>query len=123
MIYSDIQTVLDNALYPDVLSYWLRKTGADADEYIVYTIDSDEATNADDRPLIRNTNIAVRYYFKDSLIGTSAGRTKVQNRASAIISALENNDYSVPYGPQNIGDIDDIGYGVFLIECYKGRVV
>lgn len=123
MIYGDIQTVLDTALYPDVLSYWMRKTGPDADEYIVYTIDSDEATNADDRPLIRNTDIAVRYYFKDSLIGTSAGRTKVQNRADTIISALENNDYSVPYGPQNIGDIDDIGYGVLLIECYKGRVV
>ena len=123
MIYSDIQTVLDNALYPDVLSYWLRKTGPDADEYVVYTIDSDEATNADDRPLIRNTNIAVRYYFKDSLITTSAGRTKVQNRAGAIIEALENNGYSVPFGAQSIGDIDDIGYGVFLIECYKGRVV
>lgn len=123
MIYGDIQTVLDTALYPDVLSYWMRKTGADADEYIVYTIDSDEATNADDRPLIRNTNIAVRYYFKDSLIGTSSGRTKVQNRVGTIVSALESNGYSVPYGPQNIGDIDDIGYGVFLIECYKGRVV
>jgi hypothetical protein len=122
-VYSDVQTVLDNALYSDVLSYWMRKTGTDADEYVVYTIDSDEATNADDRPLIRNTNIAVRYYFKDSLIGTSAGRTKVQNRADAIVSALESNGYSVPYGPQNIGDIDDIGYGVLLIECYKGRVV
>ena len=76
-----------------------------------------------DKPIVRNGNIAVRYYFKDSLIGTSAGRTKIQNRADAIISALENNDYSVPYGPQNIGDVDDIGYGVLLIECYKGRVV
>lgn len=123
MIYGDIQTVLDTALYPDVLSYWIRKTGPDTDEYVVYTIDSDEATNADDRPLIRNANVAVRYYFKDSLIGTSAGRTKIQNRADAIVSALENSDYSVPYGPQNIGDVDDIGYGVFLIECYKGRVV
>jgi len=141
MIYGDIQTVLDTALYPDVLctidsdeatnaddrplirSYWMRKTGADADEYVVYTIDSDEAINADDRPLVRNANVAVRYYFKDSLIGTSAGRTKVQNRASAIISALESNGYSVPFGAQSIGDIDDIGYGVLLIECYKGRVV
>jgi hypothetical protein len=123
MIYGDIQTVLDTALYPDVLSYWMRKTGPDADEYIVYTIDSDEAINADDKPIVRNGNIAVRYYFKDSLIGTSAGRTKVQNRADAIVSALENSDYSVPYGPQNIGDVDDIGYGVLLIECYKGRVV
>jgi hypothetical protein len=123
MIYTDIQTVLDTALYPDVLSYWMRKTGADADEYVVYTIDSDDATNADDEPLIRNANVAVRYYFKDSLIGTSAGRTKVQNRADTIISALESNGYSVPFGPQNIGNIDDIGYGVLLIECYKGRVV
>jgi hypothetical protein len=123
MIYGDIQTVLDTALYPDVLSYWMRKTGADADEYVVYTIDSDDATNADDEPLIRNANVAVRYYFKDSLIGTSTGRTKVQDRVGTIVSALESNGYSVPYGPQNIGDIDDIGYGVLLIECYKGRVV
>ena len=122
-VYSDVQTVLDNALYPAVLSYWMRKTGPDADEYIVYTIDSDEATNADDRPLIRNADVAVRYYFKDSLIGTSAGRMKVQSRAGTLVSALESNGYSVPYGPQNIGDIDDIGYGVLLIECYKGRVV
>lgn len=123
MIYGDIQTVLDTALYPDVLTYWMRKTGTDADEHVVYTIDSDEATNADDKPWVRNANIAIRYYFKDSLIGTSAGRTKVQNRANAIVLALENSDYSVPYGPQNIGDVDDIGYGVLLIECYKGRVV
>lgn len=123
MIYSDIQTALDTALYPDVLSYWMRKTGPDADEYVVYTIDSDEATNADDKPWVRNANIAIRYYFKDSLIGTATGRAKVQNRISVIIDALEVNGYDVPFGPQNIGDIDDIGYGVFLVECYKGRVV
>ena len=123
MIYSDIQAVLDATLYPEVLSYWLRKSGTDANEYIVYTIDSDEAINADDRPLIRNANIAVRYYFKDSLLSTSSGRTKVQNRAEAIIVALEESEYTIPYGAQNIGDIDDIGYGVLLIECYKERVV
>lgn len=122
-IYSDIQTVLDDALHPDVQSYWKKKTGAHAEEYVVYTIGSDSAINADDEPLVRNANITVRYYFKESLLGTSEKRTKAQERADTIVSALESKGYSVPNGPQDIGDVDDIGYGVLLIECYKGRVV
>ena len=99
MIYGDVQTVLDAALYLMCLSYWLRKTGADADEYIVYT---NRLRRGHQRQmtvrLIRNTNVAVRYYFKGFFDWHGNGQNKVQNRAGAIIEALENNGYSVPFG-------------------------
>jgi hypothetical protein len=123
-----IQTVLDTLLYTDnVHVYWQRRTksaGRDPDEYVVYTLDGDPASAyADDKPLIREANIAVRYYYRESLTETVAGRAKIESRAQSIVAALEAADFSVPQGAFDAGDIDDIGFCTKIIECYFGRVV
>jgi hypothetical protein len=122
-----VQTVLDSALLSKKIhSHWMRRSGAAdgaADEYVVYTLDGDDALYADDEPIVRNANIAIRYYYRDSYLDTNAGRQKIQERTEAIVAALESNGFAVPYGAFDAGDIDDIGYGTRIIECYYGRVV
>lgn len=121
-----LQVTLDTLLYPDgVHAYWQRKakTG-DPDEYIVYTLDGDPAEFwADDETTIRTANIALRYYYRDTLLGTSAGRKKIRDRAAAIVAALEAAEFDVPNGAFDAGDIDDIGFGTTIIECFYGRAV
>lgn len=124
----NLQTVLDALLYPDhVHVYWQRKTkaaGRDPDEYVVYTLDSDPVgTYADNKPLAREANITVRYYYRDSLTETPAGRSRIESRAQSIVDALEAADFSVPQGAFDAGDIDDIGFGTKIIECLFWRVV
>lgn len=127
-VLKTLQTVLDTLLYPDNIHvYWQRRTktgGRDPDEYVVYTLDGDPAgAYADDKPLTREANIAVRYYYRNNLIETSAGRDIIEERTQSIVEALEEADFSVPQGAFDGGDIDDIGYGTKIIECYYGRVV
>lgn len=127
-IRGHLQTVLDNALYPaGVRSYWRRKaetTGENPDEYIVYTLDGDPVeVYADDAPLVQSANVAVRYYYRDTMLGTHAGRTVVKNREEEIATALKQGGFTLPFGFFDAGDIDDIGFGVTLFECNYSRVV
>lgn len=127
-ILETVQTVLDDLLSADkVHSHWQRKAktkGQDPDEYIVYTLDGDPVgAYADDKPLMREANISVRYYYRESLTETPAGRSKIEDRAQSIVGALEAAGFSVPQGAFDGGDIDNIGFGVKIIECYFGRVV
>jgi len=122
------QTILDNALASDgVYSYWLRKTettGEDPDEYVVYTLDSDPAdAYADNEPLVRNANVAVRYYHRDSMLDTHTGRETIKAREIIIATALEQGGFSLPNGWFDAGDIDDIGFAATVFEGYYGRVV
>ncbi len=122
------QAALDNALASDgVYSYWRRKAeaaGEDPDEYIVYTLDGDSAdAYADDEPYVRTANVAVRYYYRDLLLDTSAGRNTVKAREQVIAAALEQGGFSLPSGWFDVGDIDDIGFGCTLFEAFYGRVV
>lgn len=127
MILDDLQRTLDTLLYPyKIYVFWQRKTevkGANPDEYVVYTLDGDEAEYADDKPIIRNGNIAVRYYYRDTLLATAIGRTTIKNRIKSLVNTLQIAGFSIPYGAYDLGDIDDIGFGTTVIECYKGRVV
>ena len=123
-----LQTTLDALLYPQgIYVFWQRKTETEeeeTDEYVVYTIDGDPVgTYADDKPLTRETNLAIRYYYRDTLMETANGREKIENRTQAIIEALEAADFSVPEGAFDSGDIDDVGFGSKIIECYYWRVV
>lgn len=122
------QTTLDTALNTDkVRVHWIRKSetdGEDPDEYVVYTLDGDPAdAYADNVPLIRTANVAVRYYYREALLDTAAGRTAVKTREEQIATALEGGGFSLPNGWFDAGDIDDIGYGVTIFEAYIGRVV
>ncbi|MGI6751088.1 MAG: hypothetical protein ACOX4U_00485 [Anaerovoracaceae bacterium] len=121
-----VQTVLDTALASSgVYSYWKRKTktnGSTVDEYIVYTIGGDAATYADNDPLIRNANITIRYYYRDTLLDTSTGKTQIETRIGTIITALEGSGFKVPYGHFDAGDIDDTGFAATVIESFYGRM-
>jgi hypothetical protein len=121
-----VQTVLDNALSEEgVRVFWHKKTetrGDDPDDYIVYTLDGDSSEfYADDDPIVKAANVAVRYYYRNIMLDTHTGRNTVKNREETIATALIENGFSLPYGYMDAGDIDDIGYGVTLFECEYWR--
>lgn len=119
-----IQTALDTALYPDVLVYDQRKTGPDADEYIVYSQsgDSQEAFT-DDRPILKAGSMTVRYYYRAERIETYTERQAIKTREDTIQTALEGAGFTIPFGKFDAGDVDDIGYFVTVFECEYWRVV
>jgi hypothetical protein len=119
-----VQTALDTALKGAVYAYWQRKSGPDADEYIVYTLagDSVEAF-ADDAPLVKSAGITVRYYYRAEKLDTHAGRQAVKIWEESIQAALEGAGFTIPFGAFDAGDVDDIGYFVTVFECEYQRVV
>lgn len=124
MIRSMVQTALDTALYPHVRTYWQRKSGVHADEYIVYMQAGDTSeAYADDKPLVKNANITVKYYYRAEKISTHIGREAVKKREEDIQAALEGAGFDIPYGKFDAGDVDDIGFFVTAFECEYGRVV
>jgi hypothetical protein len=123
MIRSLVQTILDAALYPNVLVYWQKKSGPDANEYVVYTRSGDtNSAYVDDIPLTKDTDVTVRYYYRKEKAETSAGRTLIEGRETTIVNALEAVEFDVS-GPFDAGDIDDTGYYASVFECEYSRVV
>lgn len=119
-----IQTALDNAFNGAVKAYWQRKIGSDADEYIVYSLDGDVPENfADDEPLTKTGSVTLRYYYREKLLDTRAGRLAVESRENAIAAAVEAAGFTIPNGKFDAGDVDDIGYGTTIFECEYWRVV
>ena len=124
MIRAKLQTTLDAALHPNVLSYWQRKTGADANEYIVYTQSGDNREDyADNKPMTKSATAVVRYYYRSELANTHTGRTAIEARETAIETALETAGFIIPGGKFDVGDVDDIGYNVTVFEIELWRVV
>ncbi len=133
-----VQTILDNALNAEgVRVFWRKKAetrGDDPNEYIVYTLDGDPSEfHADNEPVVRAANVAVRYYYRDTMLDTHTGRNAVKSREQTIAAALVEGGFSLPYGYSdggggvssgiNIGDVDGIGYGVTVFECDYWRVI
>ena len=124
MIRTLIQTTLDTALYPNVSVYWQRKSGKDANEYIVYTQGGDQGEGfADDMPLTKNASITVKYYYRAEKIDTYTGRQAIKIREDTIETALINAGFSIPNGKFDAGDVDDIGFYVTVFECEYWRVM
>lgn len=126
-IRGKIQLALDTALFADkVFSFWNRKVevaGENKDEYIVYTLSGDTPESyADNSELIKLHEVTIRYYYRDTLPQTSAGRTKVKNRETQIVEALRNDDFEIT-NVFDAGDIDNVGFFVSLIECQYWEVV
>lgn len=126
-IRGKIQLALDTALFADkVFSFWNRKVevvGENKDEYIVYTLSGDTPESyADNSELIKLHEVTIRYYYRDTLPQTSAGRTKVKNRETQIIEALRNAGFEI-VNVFDAGDIDNVGFFVTLIECQYWEVV
>ena len=66
MIKDLVQLTLDTVLYSkNIHVYEQRKSGPDADEYVVYSMGSDNREDfADDKTLVKNANITIRYYYR-----------------------------------------------------------
>lgn len=105
--------------------FWLRRnetTGEDPDEYIVYTVDTDPYEDyADNEPFTRAARLTVRYYYRDILLDTAAGRAQIKGREASIESALRAAGFALPSGYFDGGDIDDIGFGttIFPVEYWE----
>lgn len=118
MIRTKVQTALDTVLHPNVLSYWQRKSGKDADEYIVYTLNNDSAEiYADDEVWAKSAAVTVRYYYRAEKLGTHASREAIKLRETTIETALKGAGFTIPNGKFDAGDVDDIGYFVTVFEC------
>lgn len=125
MIKDLIQTSLDTALdSKNILVYDQRKSGADADQYIVYSMSGDNQEEfADDKVLVKNANVTVRYYYRSEKLDNYPTRQYIREIEDLIESTLESVGFNVPFGRFDGGDIDDIGFHTTIFECEYWRVV
>lgn len=125
MIKDLIQTTLDAVLYPkNIYVHEQRKTGADADQYVVYRVAGDIPENyADDRVMSRNAKVTVIYFYRTDLIDNYETKQQVREIENTIESALEDAGFTIPFGKFDAGDVDDIGFFTTVFECEYWRVI
>ena len=125
MIKALVQSTLDASLYPlGVYSHEQKKTGPDADEYVVYSLAGDnEEDHADDDVLVKSGDITVRYYYRADILETSTGRARVRQIETAIENSMKAAGFSLPFGYFDGGDVDDIGYLVTIFDFEYWRVI
>lgn len=125
MIKDLVQLTLDEVLYPKgIYVYEQRKSGQDADEYVVYSSAGDSKEDfADDKALTKNANVTVKYFYRAEKLDNYSTRKKVREIEDLIETALGNAGFEIPFGRFDAGDVDDIGYFVTVFECEYWRVV
>lgn len=118
-----VQTTLDTALASTVKSHWNQRTGPDADEYIVYSLEgTDYSEHADNVGLLRDFSAVIRYYYQANKLLTSAGRAAIKARENQILAALEAAGFDVS-GPYDIGPDNAANYDAILFDCVYQVVV
>lgn len=123
MIKDLIQESLDTALN-NIYVYEQRKSGTDADEYVVYSTSGDNQVEfADDEVLVKNANFTVKYYYRSDKLDNYATREEVRVIEDLIETTLKDNGFSIPFGRFDGGDVDDIGFHTTIFECQYWRVV
>lgn len=125
MIKDLIQTTLDALLYPKkIYVYEQRKSGPEANEYVVYSLSGDIREDfADDKVLTKKANITVKYFYRAEKLDNYTSRQAVRVVEDLIESALEDAGFVIPFGRFDGGDVDDIGYRTTVFECEYWRVV
>ncbi len=125
MVKDLIQLTLDTVLYPkNIYVYEQRKSGLDADEYVVYSTSGDNREEfADDEVLTKNANITVKYFYRVEKLDNYSTRKKVREVEDLIETSLESAGFTIPFGKFDGGDVDDIGYMTTIFECEYWRVV
>ena len=80
MIKDLVQITLDNVLYAEnIYVYEQRKSGADADEYVVYSLGGDgEEVFADDEALVKNASVTIRYFYRAEKLDNYVTKKKVR---------------------------------------------
>ena len=125
MIKDLIQTSLDATLYPkNIYVYEQRKSGADADQYVVYSANGDTPESyADNEPIVKNATVTIKYYYRSEKLDNYTTRQEVREIENLIQTALEDVGFKIPFGRFDGGDVDDIGYHTTIFECEYWRVV
>lgn len=124
MIKDLLQTYLDAVLFAKgIYVHEQKKSGPDADEYVVYSMSGDTKESfADDEATVKNANATVKYFYRESKLESHTSKTKVREIENLIMSTLEANGFEC-VGPFDGGDIDGIGYMVTIFECEYWRVM
>ncbi len=123
-----VQDTLDNALGADcVRVYWGQRGEIDPeakkDEYAIYSQDDDSVlVSADGDIVARTASVAVRLYIEQAKCRTYAGRQAYRSRSVAILNAMSAAGFLCGDGWSEIGDVDDIGFAVFLAIFDYARV-
>jgi hypothetical protein len=125
MIKDLLQTCLDNVLLSKkIYVHEQKKSGKDADQYVVYSVNGDEkSAYADDTANSKNASVTVKYFYRESKLETHASKVKVREIEDLIESTLESSGFEIPFGRFDAGDIDGIGYMVTVFECEYWRVI
>ncbi len=125
MIKNLVQTSLDTVLYPKgIYTHDQLKTGDDADEYVVYSMSGDIKEGfTDDKVNLKNANVTVRYFYRESKLGNYASRQAVREIEDLIETTLEANGFEIPFGRFDAGDVDGIGYRATIFECEYWRAL
>lgn len=125
MIKALLQTCLDAVLYSEgVFVHDQKKSGKDADEYIVYSLGGDKKESfADDSANVKNATVTVKYFYRESRLENYASKQAVRAIEDLIEKTLEANGFELPFGRFDAGDIDGIGYMVTVFEAEYWRVV
>jgi len=125
MIKDLVQTTLDTVLYTKgIYVHEQRKSGTDANEYVVYSSGGDSGEDfADDVVLTKNASITVRYYYRAEKLDNYTNRKKVREIEDLIETSLNGAGFDIPNGRFDVGDIDDIGYMATVFECEYWRLV
>ena len=115
-----VQTTLDTLLITEsssVYSYWGRRAeiaNDQAKEYVIYSIESDDAdVSADGDVIYRMMTVALQYYVKYSIARTYAGRQNACDRMDTIREAMRTAGFGCSGGWSEIGDVDDVGFATF----------
>ena len=105
MIKDLVQIALDEALYEKgIFVHEQRKSGPDADEYVVYSTSGDSREfYADDVNMTRNASITVKYYYRAEKLDNYSSRQKVREIENLIETALEEAGFEIPYGKFDAG--------------------
>lgn len=125
MVKDLVQTTLDTVLYPKGIHvHEQRKSGPDANEYVVYSMSGDiKESFADDKANAKNANITVKYFYREDKLANYTTRQAVRAIEDLIETTLEANGFEIPFGRFDAGDIDGIGYMATIFECDYWRVV
>lgn len=117
-----VQSTLDlHFAEAGVYSFWGRRAdisgNAKVSEYIIYSIDSDDAdVSADGTLIYRMMTVSLQYYIKYAVARTYTGRHLATDRMDAIREALRNAGFGCSGGWAEIGDVDDVGFATFRSE-------
>lgn len=124
-----VQLTLDTLLAESgVYSFWGRRADVDANpnatEYIIYSIDSDQAdVSADGDVMYRTMSVSLQYYVKYAIARTYSGRKATTDRMDAIREAMREAGFGCTGGWTEIGDVDDVGFATFRSEYEIPRLM